>query len=138
MNANRKDARNAFANYIGSNLTGLGLIQKWYPYLVSDFGAQSPVVVVGSNGSVRQAFPPGRASFQLNVYVFVLYSSEDGSWTEEMAEDRLDDIEHALSELLPVGNALGQLDNNATKLDTIQIGRQAYRREIIPVLVEAY
>jgi hypothetical protein len=85
-----------------------------------------------------------RATFALEIHSLVLAASADGTWTEAMAEDRLDLIEATVA---------GTVDafNNAGKTDTVQviglgdsevgelpIGGEAYLEEITPCTVEIY
>ena len=108
MASNRKTVRQAFADLLETALASLA--QKVYDYRVGDFGNQSPVVVASNAGSRREriSFQGSKVTTYLQVDVFVLYSDE-GSWGEDDAEERLDDIEAAIAGVLDGNQQNGEL-----------------------------
>lgn len=144
MSSNRETARDALAALLQTVLVGSGLpAQAVYNYQVGDLAGQSPVVVVSSGGSERQrlSFQGSRATFRLNVYVFVVYT-DGGDWNEDDAEDRLDLIEKTIAETLDVSQRTASWESvnyaGETTCDSVEIGGVEYRRETIPVTVEVY
>ena len=141
---NRETVRDAMATLLETALVGTGLpAQAVYGYRVGDFNGQSPVVTVSSAGSER---PPmtargGRTVVYLQVDTFTLYSDE-GSWGEDEAEDRLDLLEKTIAETLH-GNqvtANWQAVDYAARSERVdvEIGGLEYAREMIPLRVEVY
>ena len=102
MASNRETVRDALATLISTAMVGTGKpVQAVYNYRPSEFGGQSPVVTVSSQGSERPrlSFAGGQATHFLQVDVFVLYNDQ-ASWTEDLAEDRLDLIESMLADIV--------------------------------------
>jgi hypothetical protein len=140
ITTDRKTLRKAYATLLQNNLVGNGkLVQAVYPYQVGDFSGKSPVVVVSSGGSLRQrlTFQGSTPNFWLNVHVFILYAIEDKSWTEENAEDALDDIENAFATINDTNqhgscwDAITQEERSRT--DSLVIGGLEYRVEVFPI-----
>lgn len=96
MIANRKTVRRAVASNLSTALTTAQVV---YNHMKGDFSGQSPVVRVMSVGSERKRFTAegDRARFVLNIQLWVLYSDKHSGWTEEEAEDALDDLEHEVA-----------------------------------------
>jgi hypothetical protein len=141
MASNRGTVRAAFGTLLGTALSTLA--QAVYDYRIGDFEHQSPVVTVSSAGSVRKraSFQGGRATFFLQVDVFVLYSDE-GTWGEDDAEDRIDDIEAAIVAVVDENQATANwgaltLSERSQRVD-VEIGGVEYIREMMVVAVEVY
>jgi hypothetical protein len=139
MASNRGTVRKAFAALL---TTALGsLTQATYNYRIGDFGTQNPVLTVSSAGIQRRraTMQGSRATMFLQVDVFVLYSDQ-GTWNEDDAEDRIDDIEAALAGVIDANQAaanwyaLSQSDRSQ-RVD-VEIGGLEYIREVITVAVE--
>lgn len=144
MSVSRETVRDAMAVLLEAELVGAGNpVQAVYGYQIGDFVGLSPVVIVSSAGTGRQrmTFEGSRATFYLNVYIFVLYTDED-AWNEDDAEDRLDSIEEKIAGVLDANQrtadweALDYVDRSVC--DGIEIGGVEYRREVIPIKVEVY
>jgi hypothetical protein len=142
----RATARAQIAALLNAGLVGSGKpAQAVYAYRVGDFGGQSPIVVVTSDGSKRakkaQAVRTNTV-FKFLVIVFVVYSTQDGSWTESDAETRLDLLERNITEILlendTVSGQWDQLSRGESQTDDVEIGGVMYRREIIPLEVSLY
>ena len=144
MTANRKDARKALAALLETALVGVGLpAQAVYDFQVGDFGANNPVVVVTSTSADRS----GKLSqsryltvFGYEIHLFVLYALEDGTWTEENAEDALDTLEMSVFEVLranavnrPTWEAL--LYTQPSEADSVIVAGLEYKHEVITVQV---
>jgi hypothetical protein len=119
--------------------------QAVYSYRIGDFKGQSPIVVVTSDGSERgKKAQPTRAKtiFKYLVIIFVVYSMDKFNWTEQDAEDRLDLLERAISNvLLSNDTVVGEwalLSAGTSQTDDVEIGGALYRREIIPVEATLY
>lgn len=141
---NRSAVRAALATDLAAVLVGAGLpAQTVYAYQVGDFGTENPVVVITSNGSDRSRFNDPDAIWEdvlyFAIHIFVLYALEDGSWTEEQSEDRLDLIEKTISDYVLAASAVGGGDeiwlDGRTTVEAPSIGGLDYRHEVIPVRV---
>lgn len=152
----RSQLRQALAGLLNS-LTGTGgLVQAVYDHLAGDIDEQSPVIVVGSGGTERKAFTlrGQRASYRLDVWVFVLYAAldDDGklllddqgapAWTEADAAQALDQIEQQIGQLLSTNQrgAYWQAVDYAgqSQVDVVSIGGASYLRECIPLRFETF
>lgn len=142
--ANRKTIRQALASLLSTALVGTGKpAQALYDYRASDFGGQTPVIVVSSGGTNRakQAQTTRVSSFvNLDIDVFTLYAEE--SWTEENSEDKQDDLEKAIADVLmdnDTNDTWAQLSfNGDSVLDFNVVGGKMYRQETIPVRIQLY
>lgn len=140
-NTNRETVRDALVTLLTADLVGSGKpCQAIYGYQVGDFQGQSPVVIVSSSGSEREqrtASVRQRTRFYLNIFTFVLYSDED-SWGEDDAEDRIDLIEKTIADTIAnnrTGDNWAELHlSERTRLDSVQIGGNEYRREVMEVV----
>lgn len=108
---NRKAVRQQFAGLLSTALTGASLAQSVLRYLPATLGNKSPVVAVAGGGSERERAHLGANTWRTWVYlqvtVFVLYSEDSaGTWTREKAEDRLDDIEAAICDVVMANKTL--------------------------------
>ena len=77
--------------------------------------------------------------FFLDVHTFVLYATEDGSWTEQQSEDRLDLLEKSIADVIKDANDSGLWEsvtpNGQSEIDGLELGGQEYRHEVIPVRI---
>jgi hypothetical protein len=126
---------------LSAGLTGVGgLVTAVYDYQKGDFKGASPVVAVTSGGSGRASltFQGMKATYELRIHVFVLYTDGD-AWNEDDAEDRLDDIEQKIADLIEANQttdnwqAISYAERSAC--DSVEIGGDEYRRETITVIV---
>lgn len=131
----RKGARHEFADLLTG---GLGdLVNKVYRGQVADFDKARAVVVCSSGGT--EVYPMAVKNLigehDLSVDVFVLYADPDASWTEENAEDRLDDIAAEIIDILaanPTGRNWNALSwSQKSQPGSLEIGGTEYRREQI-------
>lgn len=141
---NRETVRDAMAALLNTALVGTGLpVQAVYAYRVGDLGGQSPVVVVSSAGSERPRMTAagGRTTVLLQVDVFVLYSDED-TWGEDEAEDRLDLIEKTIAETIHSSQVTAnwQAVDYAAQSERVdvEVGGLEYAREMILLRVEVF
>lgn len=141
---NRKTVRKTLAALLETALVGSGKpAQALYDYKASDFDGQSPVICVssGPTNRAKQAQTTRVSSFvDLDIDVFTVYAEED--WTEENSEDKQDDLEKAISDVLMDNDSTddwAQLSfNGDSELDFVPIGGKTYRRETIPVRIQLY
>ncbi len=149
MASNRETARDKVVALLLADLVGAGTPAAQvlgHKAGKSDFAAGTPLVCVLSGGTHRERMTRAgsRATFSLEIHTLVLAASADGTWTEAMAEDRLDLIDSTIA---------GTVDafNNGQKTDTVQviglgdsevgelpIGGEAYLEEVTPCTVEIY
>jgi hypothetical protein len=139
--ADRKACREALA--VGLT-NAVPLAQVVYAYEPHDFDLNSPVVTVNSMGSER---PRGTvagtyATFYFDVAVWVLYSDSANNYTEQDAENLIDQIEQQIAAYLAapreqvLWNKLSV--NGQTQAGYQVIGGNVYRTEIIPLRMEVY
>ncbi|MDR3572861.1 MAG: hypothetical protein P4L50_03285 [Anaerolineaceae bacterium] len=139
----RKAARQALAALLTSALVGpSGLASQVYDCQPGDFGGQSPVVTVSSGGTqrVNMTFQGTKPTFWLNVHIFVLYATEDKTWTEEMAENALDDIEQTIAGVIEANRHTSSWDfaiqADRSQATSVVIGGLEYRMEVISVQLD--
>ena len=144
MASNRETARDALATLLNTAMVGTGKpCQAVYNYRTSDFGGQSPVLVVSSAGSNRMRLTGegSRVRFYFQIDIFVLYN-DLSTWTEDLAEDRLDLIEATLAGVLDSNQrytpweALDYADQSQ-RIDVV-VGGVEYVRETVTILAEVY
>lgn len=146
-NANRKDIRAAIAADLTAALVP-ALVDVVYAGQVADFKHQSPAVVVSSAGSDRtnETYATQGTVLFVDVGVFVLYSDAEHGWSELDAENRLDDIETAVSEWVamnpnraPSGGVgwtdLAYAGRTGADIGPASLGGQDYRYEQISLRV---
>lgn len=139
----RRAARKKLAAILSPALVGPGLpVQAVYDHQTGDFRGQSPVVVVSSGPADHEpdGFDCEKDTFQLLVYVFVVYADTGSGWTEADAEDALDDIESIIAATV-AGNSRTEAWSRIayagpTQPDPVVIGGVEYRRELITFNVE--
>lgn len=141
MASNRETARDGLAALLTTALASL--VQTVYHYRVGNFEGASPVVVVSSGGSLRRraTLQGGRATVYLQVDVFVLYSDE-GTWGEDEAEDRIDAIESAIAGVVDANQATDDwyalsFSERSQRLD-VEVGGLEYIREVITLAAEVW
>lgn len=145
MSTNRKTIRTQLGTLLEAELVGAGLpLQALYPYRVADFNNQSPVGVLSSGGSdrTRKSLEGAGAIFYFEFFVFVLYATLDGTWTEQNAEDALDDIEAALAQFLvdyySTAHWVSLRLVDRSEIVDLNIGGQEYKRENFTLAVEVF
>ena len=105
---NRKVARAALASLLSNALTGAGgLVNGVYGYDFGGWQQEAPVVLVASAGTLRRrriktgvSYTIYTNGFRFAVLVLVPDAHTGNNWTEEMVEDRLDDIEAAIANVV--------------------------------------
>lgn len=135
----RANARVRIAGMLQTALVGTGKpAQAVYSYQVSDFGGQSPVVVVWSGSTLPKQMTARFTERQhwINVMIFSLYA--DGTWTEADAENAVDDIAEKIYDTLD--NNQVSPDWNAIACEqsepgSVEIGGAEYRTELIRVRI---
>jgi hypothetical protein len=150
MASNRETARDKVVTLLLADLVGTGKPAAQvlgHKAGKADFEAGVPLVAVLSRATHRERMTRqgSRATFTFEIHSLVLAASSDGTtWTEAMAEDRLDLIDATIA---------GTVDtfNNAAKTDTVTmiglgesavgelpIGGEAYLEEVTPCTVEVF
>lgn len=162
MAINRKVLRKKFAQLVEAALVNgaTQLAARVYDYNVSDFGNNSPVVVVKSGGSNRPRLTArgGGLTAFLEVVVWVRYNltaaeNSGEAWSEEDSEDRLDDIEAAIAKVVednvqyfdsgqertPYWDVLEYEDTTTVGSITVEeLGGRKFRVEVIRLKAEVY
>ena len=113
-------------------------------HTTQDFGGKTPVATVLSAGSDR---PPmtavgGRSTFFYSLNHWVLYASEDDSWTEQNAEDKMDDLERQLAQFVHANRSTTHWNDLAydsrSIIRNIPIGGDTYLHEQFSIKVEVF
>jgi hypothetical protein len=128
----------------------LGAAQQVYTDQPTDFGGQSPVVVVSSAGTEREGAGrrtfggPIAPAFHLDVYVFVrsvLEDSDGNAVTNPDADDQLDSLEAAIAQVVAdypkaqSWSAISYAGRSDTTFVTVLDGTE-YKREHIPLVLQ--
>lgn len=145
MAADRETARDALATLLTAALVGSGKpAQAVYNYRKGEWSGLFPVVEVSSRTSTRTQMTRAgsRATFGLQVDVYVLYALDDGTWTEALAEDALDEIEHLIAGAVEQNQTTAPWKSlsyagNSERMD-VTIGGVPYIWETIPLVAEVY
>lgn len=136
MTANRQTIRETIASGLSAAVTSA---QAVYTHASGDIAGQSPVLRVLSAGSLRQPLSQrgNRALFYLTIQVWVLYADPDAGYTEQNAEDALDQIENQIAAWLASSNSIAQVINFAGRsaVTAVDLGGEAYMVEEIPLEV---
>jgi len=141
---NRKTVREALAALIDADFSS-----DWdvFNYKVKKFNGKARNIVVSSAGSGRTIMgadaDESDTSFRFRVFVFVLYASDDESWTAQNSEDALDTAEKDLTDLFNDNQSAASwsrlyMDGMSEADEVIDEGGQVFRREIIYVRTEKY
>jgi hypothetical protein len=142
MAASRKTSRELLASLL---TTGVTAAQAVYAYQVGDFGQLSPVLRVLSLGAARPSLTAegNQSVFLLEVQVFVVNVDPDSGWTEQNAEDKLDEVEQQIADVIEdndsnngTWNALEHAERSA--VTKAVVGGETYLMESIPVAVTVF
>jgi len=140
--ANRKLIRTALAEVLGREITHA---QAVYAYQKAKIAGQTPVLCVTSAGSAREPITMQGSSLTalLDIHVFVLYSDSASGWTEEDAEDRLDDIEQQVATVVDqyrrstAWSRLAYAERSDARSPIVLEG-STYLHEVIPVEIQEH
>lgn len=150
MAVNREIARDWLTTLLSAGLVGSGLPAAQvlgHKAGAADFAAGTPLVCVLSKSTHRQRMTGqgSRATFGLEIHTLVLSASEDGAWTEALAEDRLDLIEATVAGIVDAytsnpakRDGIAAILLGESDVSEIPIGGTAYLEEITPCQVEVY
>lgn len=141
MTASRKETRQALAQLLTTEVTSA---KKVYAFQKAKLKGQTPVLCVTSAGSARtrQTLAGSGATFTLDIHSFVLYA-DGGSWTEEQAEDRLDDLEQQISAVVDKyakSTSWARLTyaDRSDARSPVTLEGITYLHEVIPVEIQIY
>lgn len=146
-NVNRELKRKALATLLTTNLVGSAVnVNAVHNRLPPDLGGDTPVVTVSSTGTDRrnQGTKPvsaglcWRLPLQFDVQIWVLYYvPPPDTWTDANAEDKVDAIEMAISDVVAANAHTADWEDlvyrDLTRLDYPIVGGLEYRRETIPL-----
>ena len=115
-------------------------------YQSSDFGGKSPVVMITSAGTTRQQFTAIglKGRFYFGIHVFVLHADPDSvpPWTEEDAEDMIDQVEYEIAQVFGANQTSeywqGITWEDTSIIDKITVSGDPFLYEVIPVAVEVF
>lgn len=143
---NRETVRDALTSLLSTALVGTGKpVQAVYGYQPGTFGNASPVVAIASAGTEpeqRAVTSRQKNNLYFNIYSFVAYAVAGTTWGEDDAEDRLDLIEKTIRDTISTNLSTSnwafiEYDGRSVT-DSVLVGGVEYRREIIPIRIEAY
>jgi hypothetical protein len=133
----RKTVRNAFAALLVTALEGSGKLgQAVKSYRWGGIKGESPVIVVSSDGTSRKqlTFMGTVPTYKIQVDVFVLYNiPQDISYTEQTAEDLVDDIEQTIAAVIEANQRTANWDSitqtTPSVREDVTLGGVEYIRE---------
>lgn len=137
----RKEVREHLAGLLSAAMVP-NIVAEVYPYQVADLGGQTPVICISSGGSDRVKPANSQVGFILRLQTFVLYGNK-GTWTEELAEDRLDLIEKTVDQTLAANlrtdywQYIAYNGESVPDYVVMDDGLE-YRRESTPLRVEVF
>ncbi len=148
----RDMVRAALQNLHTNALVAGNVVAAAYDRMVTDFQGQSPVVVIGHGTSERERTtfksPCGggiegwKHTFRFDIFLFVKYSDEAGSWTDAQAEVKLDQTETADADLVAENNDTADWDglnyDDPSEAGVAVVSGWGYKRERIPVRIEVF
>lgn len=90
----RQLVREALSMYLKSKTDGAVAPEAIFPYQIGDFGTLSPVLRILSTGIERQKISKEKymTSMYFDVQVWVLAGDTSLNWTEQQAENKLDEV----------------------------------------------
>ena len=146
MSATREEVRVELGSRLATTLEVPGLAQKVYAYVEADFGSQTPVVMIATAGTGMQPLTHqgSRMIHLYDLHVYVLYALEDGTWTAEQSQQRLDQIYSAIATWLdvPTNKVTNYWKSIKQITDSVvipeSVGGLGYWHEVIPLRVEVY
>jgi hypothetical protein len=142
MTANRKALRQALKVILEAGVTSA---QAVYGYQKARLAGQSPVVCITSASSERERFTMAgsRLAGAFDIHTFVIHRSADGTWTEEDAENALDDLEQQIAQICDQNARNATWDRLAyagatDARDLVKIEGVDYLHEVIPIHIQEY
>lgn len=138
MAENRATLRSTLAALLAGHLP---TAQRIYAYLPGTLGGETPIVALASAGTRRERMTArgSRPVFYVDVHVFALYASTTDGWTEEDAEESIDQIEAGVRDFIdatPTGEHWRSIRyGDRSRIDTILEEGFTYRHEVIPLEV---
>lgn len=138
---NRKDIRSALATALTTNITAA----KYVADYLADPQGQMPAVTLTSVGSGGNPLTSDGDTLQHKILIHLLViAGKSASWTNENAEDLLDDIRAALDTYIE-GNSLtvsGKLYTierlGDSDISRVAIGNEQYLDETVPILLRTF
>jgi hypothetical protein len=111
-------------------------VYGYYP-AVSEIKGRSPVLIVRSAGTQQSmaGLHTNPASYSFLLTTWVLAYSEDGNWTSADAEDKLDDLDRVLRQVIR-DNAMGGTYATQYRFDGGFSNRDDLILEGVPYIVE--
>lgn len=136
MTISRALIRNEVASLLQN---GVPSAQEVVNYQTAPAG-RSPFISVLSAGSLRKPWQPLGSKAYLGIHVYVLHADPDSNWTEEDAEDMIDQVEMEIVDVI-VANQTGPYWSGIESevpsiIDRTIIDGVPYLHEIIPLEFE--
>jgi hypothetical protein len=149
MSVSRAPARKYVAELLEDALVGDNKpVDAVYPYQVYDIGSLSKVVFVSSGPSTRRQLGFGgelcRTQILLDLHLLVLYSDIESGWTDEHAEDALDEIEAMIADVVQANmtseywSIISYNEEGLGVSDSVAISGKVYKREIVSLRMEVF
>lgn len=139
MILNRKDVRKHFTELLREQLPRQYTL---LPYRKIRLQGLSPVILVSSGSSMRKLVRQQVTSASISLYVFsvVLHTAEDESWTEDLAEDQLDDIEAAVARTCELNQRTAYWESigysHGTTIERFEVSGGPYLVEVFSITME--
>ncbi len=141
MAINRKDVRAALSTALQANITEAKVVLKY----LGEPGKQMPAITMVSAGTGGNPLTSDVDALvhKFDIHLLVLAGKPSG-WTEEQAEDLLDDVRYALDEwiehnMLTVNGARFQIERAGdSSVAFVLISGEQYLDESVPVLLRTF
>lgn len=140
----RQEVRKGFGRLAEASLAGSdNPFQAVYDYAEEDFEGQSPVLTLGSAGSMRERITRqgSKPAYYITAFIFVLKGEAgNANYTIQDADDALDSCEAALGELIDDNQSGASWKRVAYEarsfVETAIIAGEAYWMEPVPLIFE--
>jgi hypothetical protein len=123
---------------------GVPSAEQVVKYQSADFQGKSPTVMVVGAGTMRSQFTVIglKAKFYFGVHVFVLHADPDSGWTEEDAEDAIDQVEFEIAQVFEANQKNQYWEaiqwEETSIVDRIVVSGDPFLYEVIPISVEVF
>lgn len=134
---NRKEVRELLTTLLQGGVQGT--VESYQ----TDPAGRSPLVQIVSSGSLRNDIRKGGSSgpLMVSVHCFVVHADPNSSWTEEDAENAIDDLEYQVVTCLEANQNTSLWTSIGWEMpsmvDRVSIGGVPYLYEVIPLVIGA-
>lgn len=144
MSSDREQVRVQLGSLLKTALESATLAQTVFDHLEADWGTATPVVMIASAGASTENLTSqgGLTAYLYDVHVYVLYATEDGTWTPTQSQQRLDKIYSAIAAFVSASanrhTAYWKTIRQAAESIVMPeaVGGVGYWHEMIPIRVQ--